>query len=378
MKQQVSQTIQTAIKENRIRGAIVLVAQDGKLIGETAEGFFDVEAGAPMKADAIFRLASVTKLYVAVATMILVSKGKLKLEDSVDQYLPYFQPHLTDGSKPKITIRHLLTHTSGLGYGFLEKEDGPLHRSAVSDGMDITNLTLEENLRRLSAVPLNFYPGSAWLYSLSFDVLGGVLENIENKPLPVIIRDLITQPLHLNDTGFEIKDVARLAPAYMNADPAPVKMRAAEKINGFEGLAPVLMSPDRAFQKNAFPSGGAGMLGAPKDLLVLLETLRTGSDLLFPQSFVQEMSKNQTAALPVAGWPGWSYGLGFSILADPREANTPESVGTWRWGGAYGHSWFVDPEKRLTVVAFTNTALEGMSGGGRFPMDIRDTVYQTL
>ena len=376
MKEQISQTIQTAIKENRIIGAVVLVAKDGQLICETAEGSFDAEAGIPMKTDTIFRMASVTKLYVAAATMILVSKGKLKLEDTVDQFLPYFKPALPDGSIPKISIRQLLSHTSGLGYGFLEKEDGPLRLAGVSDGMDITQLSLEENLRRLATVPLIFHPGSAWLYSLSFDVLGGVLEQIEHQPLAEIIRVLITQPLRLNDTGFEIRDPNRLAPAYMNAIPAPVRMQSSERISGFEGMAPVLMSPDRAFQKNAFPSGGAGMLGSPKDLLTLLETLRTG--LLLPHSFLKEMTQHQTRELPVAGWPGWGYGLGFSILTDSKAADTPESVGTWRWGGAYGHSWFVDPVKKLTVIAFTNTALEGMSGGGRFPMEIRDTVYNII
>jgi CubicO group peptidase (beta-lactamase class C family) len=188
MKEQISQTIQTAIRENRIIGAVVLVAKEGKIICETAGGSFDLEAGVPMKTDAIFRLASVTKLYVAVATMILVSKGKLKLDDAADQFLPYFKPALADGSMPKITIRQLLSHTSGLGYGFLEKEDGPLHLAGVSDGMDITQLSLEENLRRLATVPLLFHPGSAWLYSLAFDVLGAVLEQVENKPLAEIIQ----------------------------------------------------------------------------------------------------------------------------------------------------------------------------------------------
>lgn len=376
MKEQISETIQTAIKENRIIGAIVLVAKDGQLVCETAEGMFDREAGIPMKEDAIFRMASVTKLYVAAATMILVSKGKLQLDDTVDQFLPYFKPPLPDGSIPAITIRQLLSHTSGLGYGFLEKEDGPIHRAGVSDGMDMTDLSLEENLRRLATAPLIFRPGSAWLYSLSFDVLGGVLEQIEQQPLPVIIRSLITAQLHLTDTGFQITDAARLAPAYVNAMPAPVRMQSTERVSGFEGMAPVLMSPDRAFQPNAFPSGGAGMLGTPKDLLKFLEALRTG--LLLSSSGVQEMTRNQTQELPIAGWPGWSYGLGFSVLTDAIAAATPESVGTWRWGGAYGHSWFVDPVKKLTVIAFTNTALEGMSGGGRFPMEIRDTVYNHL
>lgn len=378
MQEAIAATIRTAVREQRIVGALVLVAINGELVRETAEGFFDREAKVPMRQDALFRLASVTKLFVAVATMMLISQGRLRLDDRVDAYLPYFKPSLSDGSTPIITIRHLLTHTAGLGYGFYEKEDGPLHRAGVSDGMDISALTLEENLRRLSSAPLNFAPGTSWLYSLSFDVLGGVLESIEHKPLAEVIHCLIIRPLRLKDTGFHVADRARLAPPYVNAVGAPALMAPLQRVPSLEGLAPVLLSPDRAFQKSAFPSGGAGMIGSPQDVLTLLEILRFGGGSLLPHSFVADMGKNHTRDLTIVGRPGWSYGLGFSVLSDPKPSGTPESIGTWRWGGAYGHSWFVDPARKLTCVAFTNTTPEGMFGGGRFPLELRDALYEAL
>lgn len=375
MKNQITQTIKEAIYNQSIVGAVVMVAKDGKIIYEHADGFFDREAETPMFPEAIFRIASVTKLYVAVATMILVSKGKMKLDDSVDKFLPYFKPAFIDGSSPTITIRQLLNHTSGLSYSFLEPEGGSYQTAGVSDGMDITDITLEENLKRLSTVPLKFLPGSSWLYSISFDVLGAVLEKVEQTSLSDIIRTMVTEPLGLKNTGFEIKDPKSLATAYVNGNPTPHRMQHSQNVPAFEGMADIKMSPERIHQKNAFPSGGAGMVGTAKDLLILLENLRQDESSILSKHHVEEMSRNQTKNLEIGGWPGWNYGLGFSVLNDSALANTPESNGTWRWGGAYGHSWFVDPVKKLVVVAFTNTALEGMSGGGRFPMDLRNAVY---
>ena len=241
--------------------------------------------------------------------------------------------------------------------------------------MDRPGISLDENLRRLASVPLLFAPGTAWTYSLSIDVLGAVVASMFGASLPDAGRALITGPLGLSDTGFSVCDPARLAAAYVDDQPVPRRMREPDRIPMLEGLADIIMDPARAFDADAFPSGGAGMIGTADESLSLLETLRRGGGLLLPPELVAEMARVQTGNLPIVGWPGWGYGLGFSILKDATEADTPETLGTWRWGGAYGHSWFVDPTEKLSVVAFTNTALEGMSGGGRFPQEICRAVY---
>lgn len=115
------------------------------------------------------------------------------------------------------------------------------------------------------------------------------------------------------------------------------------------------------------------MVGSAGDFLQLLETLRKGGAPLLPESLVHDMTTNQIGDLPMAFWPGRGFGLGITVLKDPVAADTPESPGTWRMGGTYGHSWFVDPKQRLSVVAFTNTALEGMSG--QFTVDLCDAIY---
>jgi CubicO group peptidase (beta-lactamase class C family) len=370
-----SAVIDGALAANRLVGAVVVVSVDGAIVYRRAAGFADRECGAPMIEDTIFRLASVSKLFVATTAMALVEQGRLALDDFVEAWLPAFRPRLADGRSASITLRQLLTHTSGLSYGFLERKDGPYRRAGVSDGMDRSGLTLKENLRRLASAPLLFQPGAAWNYSLSFDVLGAVIEKASGLALPDAVRSLVTAPLGLAETGFSVVDPSRLAAAYADAAPRPRRMDEDDLIPTMPELAGVAMSPGRALDVGAFPSGGAGMIGAAGDTLRLLETLRQGGGPILSNTAVAEMGRDQIAPLPVAGWPGWGHGLGFSVLRDPKAAGASESVGTWRWGGAYGHSWFVDAAEKLSVVAFTNAAFEGMSGGGRFPQDLCRAIY---
>ncbi|SJZ90227.1 CubicO group peptidase, beta-lactamase class C family [Enhydrobacter aerosaccus] len=363
-----------ALAAQRIVGTVVLVSRDGETIYRRAAGWADREAHVPMRVETLFRLASMTKLFVSTATMVLVARNQLDLEDEVSRWLPDFKPRLANGQPATIRVRHLLTHTAGLTYSFLEPEDGPYHRAGVSDGMDRVPHGLEENLRRIASVPLLFEPGTAWNYSLATDVLGAVVAAASGLSLPAAIGTLVAEPLGLIDSAFHVTDPARLAAAYADDAPRPRRMGEPETIKWLEGMAAIVMDPSRAFDPSAFPSGGAGMVGTAEDVLRLLETLRRGGAPLLPSTLVSEMGRNQIGTLPVPDWPGWGFGLGFSVLTDPSVAGTLEAPGTWRWGGAYGHSWFVDPVRKLSVVALTNTALEGMSGG-RFPQDLCRAVY---
>jgi CubicO group peptidase (beta-lactamase class C family) len=368
--------IDGALAADRIVGAVVLASVDGSTVYRRAAGFIDREAGRPMPDTAIFRLASVSKLVVAAAALVLIGQGRLALDDRVETTLPAFRPRLADGGDAPMTLRQLLTHTSGLSYGFLEPEGGPYHCAGISDGMDRAGITLGENLRRLASVPLLCRPGTAWNYSLSLDVLGAVIEQVAGQKLPDAVRSLVAKPMGWRDTGFSITDASRLAVAYADGALRPRRMGDEDRVPTFEGLAPVAMDPARAFDADAYPSGGAGMVGTADEILRLLEALRRGGAPILSQALAAEMGRNHTGGLPIAGWPGWGYGLGFSVLVDPQLAGTRESPGTWRWGGAYGHSWFVDPLAKLTVVAFSNTALEGMSGGGRLPQDLCRAIYR--
>ncbi|WP_405169103.1 serine hydrolase domain-containing protein [Paenibacillus sp. FSL H3-0286] len=369
----IDRVIDRTLADKRLVGAVIKVAIDGELVYSRAAGFADRELGRLMREDALFRLASVTKPIVSTAGLVLVAQGRLQLDDRVDRWLPEFQPRLQNGEFASLTIRHLMTHTAGLSYRFFQEEKGSYQSAGVSDGMDQSGITLEENLRRLASVPLLYTPGTEWKYSIATDVLGAVIAKVTETPLSEAVHSLVTKPLGMSDTGFIAVDRERLATSYANDTPEPRPLLDPDSIAFVEGTAGVLLAPSRALDTTAYPSGGAGMVGSAGDFLQLLETLRKGGAPLLPESLVHDMTTNQIGDLPMAFWPGRGFGLGITVLKDPVAADTPESPGTWRMGGTYGHSWFVDPKQRLSVVAFTNTALEGMSG--QFTVDLCDAIY---
>ncbi|SOE94932.1 CubicO group peptidase, beta-lactamase class C family [Burkholderia sp. D7] len=363
-----------ALAQQRLVGAVVLVAHDGVPVYRRAAGFADRELGQPMRDDALFRLASISKPIVSSAAMALVAQQRLQLDDTIERWLPEFRPRLPDGSVARITVRQLMSHTAGLGYRFLEAdEQGPLARAGVSDGMDLPGITLTENLRRIASVPLLYAPGTGWGYSLATDVLGALIEKVSDRPLGDAVQSMITGPLGMSSTAFHATDAQGLATPYVNDTPHPRRMREPDTVTPFDGAVGIRYEPARALDRDAFASGGAGMIGSAGDFMKLLETLRDGKGKLLPQALVDEMGRNQTGELGPPDAPGFGFGLGFSVLRDPVAAGSPESPGTWRWGGAYGHSWFVDRARGLSVVAFTNTLYEGMSGA--FVADLRDAVY---
>lgn len=366
-----------ALNEKRLVGVEVMVSHRGQTVYHKASGFDDRENQRRLEIGTLFRLASVSKPIVTTAAMVLVQQSKLNLDTPVAHYLPAFNPRLADGRAAAPTLRQLMSHTSGLGYRFLEENaDGPYARAGVSDGMDNSGLTLAENIRRVASVPLLFSPGSAWCYSLGIDVLGAVIEQVQGETLDKAVKKLVTNPLGMHATGFSAAPDQHVAMAYVNGHPQPHPLREGEYAAPFENTIGVCYSPARVFDAQAYPSGGAGMVGTASDLMRLLETLRRGGgELLMPQ-WVEEMGRDQIAPHEIPDTPGVGFGLGFSVLRDPQLAGSPESIGTWRWGGAYGHAWFIDRTRELSVVAFSNTLYEGMSG--QFVNDLRDAVYRGL
>ena len=366
LKPKLDAVIDQAISEHRIVGAVVLVAEDGKTVYQRAAGLVDLESHKPMRVDALFRLSSVSKPIVIDAALTLLERKVLSLDDPVTKWLPDFKPKLADGTTPTITVRQLLTHTAGLGYKFTELPDGPYRKAQISDGFDGVKVGLAEEIHRLASVPLYSAPGTEWRYSLSIDVLGAVMERATGEPLGALVADLVTKPLGMKDTGFVVERARadRVAKAYFDAPSGPAPM-ADPQVLPF-GTMTLEYSPARAFDAKAYPSAGAGMIGSAPDVLRLLESLRKKGGEIF---------RNQIAGLP-GMQPGVGFGFGGALVVDAAAAKTPQSVGTMYWGGVYGHSWFVDPVKKITVVALTNTAPDGMAG--KFPDGIRDAVYEGM
>lgn len=352
--------VDAALSEGRVAGAVLLVAKDGELAYARAAGHADLETGRPMTRDAIFRASSLTKPLVTAAVLALVEAGVVGLDDPVIRYLPEFQPRW-QGEPLTITLRHLMTHTAGLSYGFMQPVDGPYLQLGVSDGMDQPGLGFPEELKRITEAGLFFPPGVAWLYSVGMDVLGAAVEQATGKSLPEVVRERVTDKLGLADTGFSVSDKARLARPYADGPP-PQPMGATHTVP-FAELSGIKFAPDRIFTPGSFPSGGAGMVCSAPDFLTFLEAIRTGGGGVVGPETASAMMTNQTGSHAiVTSGPGWGFGFGGAVMLDPAASGSPLPAGAWMWGGVYGHSWFVDPAGGKSVVLMTNTSTEGMSG----------------
>lgn len=376
LSERVDAALDAALGQNRLVGAVVLVAHDGEPVYRRTAGLADREERRPMSLDAIFRLSSLTKPVVAATAMALIERGALGLDDPVVRWLPEFRPKLEDGRDAVITVRQLLTHTAGLTYGFLQPFDGSYHRARVSDGIAEPGLPMADELARLASAPLVYEPGARWSYSLGMDVLGEVLARAGGAPLPELVERLITGPLAMTDTGFAVRDVQRLVVPYVDGSP-PRRMREPDVVP-FADAAGIRFSPARIFDPGSFASGGAGMAGTATDFLLFLETIRLGGGQVLSTASARSMMGNQIGALriDVEETPSWGFGFGGAVLLDPALARVPQAAGTWKWGGVYGHHWYVDPANRLTVAALSNTAIEGMTG--RFVADLMEAVYGAL
>jgi len=373
LQKNVDAVVDQAIQQKRIVGTMILIYQDGKEIYRRAGGLSDRENNVPMTDDTIFRFSSLSKTITTVAALKLIDAGKLSLDDSVTQWLPAFTPKTADGNTPIITIRQLLTHTSGLSYPFLEFKNGPYHKLEISDGLTKVDFSLNENLRRLAEAPLLFKPGSAWNYSLATDVLGAVISQVEGKSLPDVVDEQVLMPLGMSHTGFILKEGPVSVP-YADHKPEPIRM-----VDGQEvpfALSSIIYYPSRIFDKTAYPAGGASISGTADDYVKLLESIRLGTIGLKPET-LEKLTSNQLGDIPMPTEAGWGWSLGFAILKDPVAAKSPQAVGTYQWGGIWGHAWWVDPKYKLTVVILTNTSVEGLVGR-QFSNDVSDAIYANI
>lgn len=362
----VQAVIDSALARQTIVGTVVLVSRHGEQVCARAAGFADRESQKPIVLNQIFRLASVTKPMVAATALAMIERGELSLDDSVSEHLPYFTPKTADGQAAPIAIRHLLTHTAGLGYDY---DADP----SICTGLEDTEFDFEANFSRVARLPLSFAPGTGWQYSVAIDVLGAVIAKVTGGTLEAAVTKFVTGPLGMVDTGFHVTDIDRLAVPYGDAKPEPLRMGDPHTVTEPDG-SKTTFSPSRIFSQTAFQSGGAGAVGTAPDFMKFLEALRTGGGPILKPETVEMAVRNQIGDLPRReGDEGQRFGFLSAIVVDPKEANSPAAAGTFRWGGIYGHDWFVDPANGLSVAIFSNTAVEGCVG--QYPKDIRDAVY---
>ncbi len=347
------------VAQKKIPGAVVMVVRGGKVAYLETVGQRDPASPAPMRADDIFRIYSMTKPIVSVAAMMLVEEGKLLLEAPVSRYIPAFANvkvgvEKTDAQGAKtlelvppqraMTVQDLLRHTAGLTYGFFG--EGLVKRAYVDANIsasgDITNAQFADRIARM---PLAWQPGSTWDYSNATDVLGRVIEVVSGQSLYQHLKGRLLDPLGMKDTSFYVPEPARQARI---AEPWPD-----DRSIGVN--APV--SDPRQVQ--AMESGGGGMVSTAQDYARFLLMLRNGGQLdgkryLSPATLAymttDQLGPNVVRTPLYLPGAGYGFGLGFGVRTTAGEASSPASVGEYYWGGAGGTFMWVDPAADLFVV----------------------------
>lgn len=367
LNDRLNRAVTGAIAQNRIVGAVTIVRRHGEIVHESVHGLLDREAGTPMRKDAIFRLSSLTKPIVAATVLAMVDEGLIGLDEPVTTYLPYFTPALEDGTVPVITIRQLLTHSSGLG-----GSPPPVTEAEIEIERTRWQQSLDWNMQRLSTKPLGFAPGTSWRYGPSTELLGAVAARLVGGTLGDATEKYVTGPLRMVDTRFGVTDRNRLAAAYGDHADGPELMGHPHHVPSPWGGV-TTYGPNHILDAGTYHSGGGGMAGTAEDYMVLLEALRTGGEGILSPAITEAAFENQIPHLPQGPSAGWHFGFLGAVLTDPHLAGSPQTAGTSRWGGIYGHTWFIDRAAGLSVVAMTNTGLEGSDGA--YPFRIRDAIY---
>jgi CubicO group peptidase (beta-lactamase class C family) len=385
----VREAVQRHIDAKSVSGAVTLVARNGRIAHFEAHGLIDIEAKRPMPKDGIFRLASMSKPITAVAVMMLLEEGKLRLNDPVSRFLPEFkgmkvavpkggvEPPAAPGGRGgrggppvevdlvpaarEITIRDLLTHGSGLMSGGLgNRQAGAAANRSESD-------TLATYIPKLGAVALDFQPGTLWRYSglAGFDVLSRIVEIASGQTFDKFLKQRLFDPLGMKDTGFNWTPdrASRLVTLYQRT---PNGLQRADNQTGLSS--------------QTYFSGAGGMVSTAEDYAQLAMMLVNGGELngkryLGPRT-VELMSSNHTGDLVNGqfGRParGMGFGLGVQVVEDPVAADLRVSKGAWGWAGAYGTNVHIEPQEKMVQIIMMQTSTPALQ------RDVENAVFQSI
>ncbi len=347
--------LEAYVDDGSLAGSVTLVARRGRIAYFEAIGDSDIESGAPMKKDTIFRIASQSKAIVSTAAMILQEEGRLLLSEPVGKYIPAFMEttvavekegggyEVVAAERP-ITIRDLLTHTSGYDYGDGIAKDR--WEKAGIHGYYFSNRdeAIGETVSRMAALPAVAQPGKKFVYGFSTDILGAVLEKASGMPLDELLADRLFEPLGLVDTYFYLPPAKRdrLATVYGVNDgefgPGPA--------DGWDGQGMFVDGPRKSF------SAGAGLVSTAEDYARFLQMILDGGEFdgkrILGRKSVELMGTDHLGDVEFS--PDSGFGLGFSVLEELGTRGTPGSVGELGWGGAYHSTYWIDPAEDLVVV----------------------------
>jgi CubicO group peptidase (beta-lactamase class C family) len=368
--------------DKKMAGSVVLVMRHGKIAYFNSFGKSDVEGNRPMQNDAIFRIASQTKALVSVGVMILQEEGKLLITDPLSKYIPEFaestvaQPREGGGYdivKPKraITLRDLLTHSAGIGYGWGVAADKWKEAGIQGWYFADRDEPIGTTIARMAKLPMDAHPGEKFVYGYNTDILGVVIEKASGQSLDEFITSRILAPLGMNDTHFYLPESKKDRLTVVYSAYADKPLERAPEPGTMVGQGAYVSGPRKSF------SGGAGLVSTASDYAKFLQMMLNkgtlnGKRILAPGT-VELMTVNHLGKIPYNAGEG--FGLGFSVCEDIGARGTPGSEGEFGWGGAYGSTYWVNPKEDLVVVYFKQlTPTNGIDDQSK----LRALVYQAI
>jgi CubicO group peptidase (beta-lactamase class C family) len=378
---QLHSAMQELVDDGSLSGITTLVARHGKIVDFQTFGHADIEAGTPMREDAIFRIYSMSKPITGVALMMLYEEGKFRLSDPVARHIPEFRglqvaaswgpggPVLEDPDHP-MTIRELMSHTAGLAYGI--GAPGPVDSLYAAEGVLSKDQTLADMIDKLGAMPLRHQPGSRWYYSIATDVQGYLVEVLSGQPFDEFLRERIFDPLRMTDTGFHVpeEDHGRFVQYYRYGAEG-------ELVPTADASAPAGSRP--YYDPTTFFSGGGGLVSTTMDYVRFCQMLLNGGELdgvrILSPTTVALMTQNQMPRSNPEMSPGMGFGLDFQVVLDGI-GQEYRSVGEYSWGGAAGTWFWIDPVEDLAFVGMIQQT--GDPRRPPMPAIARQLTYQAI
>ncbi|MFZ6818755.1 serine hydrolase domain-containing protein [Undibacterium sp. Ji22W] len=360
----IAPAMQSYVDRKILSGVSSAILSGQDVVHFHAAGWADIENQIPLRHDHLFRVFSNTKLLTSMAIMQLIEQGKLGLDDAVEIYLPQLGKrqvlipgatdiHQTEAARSAITVRQLLTHTSGLSYGLLD-HGSTIYKAYVERKVLNAFEPLSELINVLEELPLSFHPGERWEYSIATDVLSRLVEVVSGDNFDVYLHAHILSPLGMNDTSFWVPPHKheRLTAYYAGTDPMNVLNRDLKRLEK-SPYPEAFLKPIPRF------SGGGGLVSSMHDMLALMRSFLPGGHAVLKPESIQQMMQNH---LP-AGWgiafpgvgdvPGKGFGLGGAVTLRPDENDPADAEGEFEWGGIAGTHWWISPRHNMAGLLMT-------------------------
>lgn len=362
--QRIDNVMKEYVEQGKINGTAYLIARNGKIIFYRAVGYDDKEANKGLKRDGIFRIASQTKAITSVAVMMLYEEGKILLDEPVSKYIHAFKnPQVLDKfndrdttyttlpAKREVTIRDLLTHTSGIGYAQIgSKESNAIYaKNNITAGIGTSRISLAEDIQKLGSLPLMHNPGEKFTYGLNTDVLGYLIEVVSGMTLDNFLKTRIFEPLGMVDTYFNVppEKQDRIVYTYMPDSTGKLKKTTGTyNVNG-----PVNINYPRS--NSTYFSGGAGLSSTLYDYAIFMQMMLNGGEYngrrILSRNSVRMMTTNQIGDLSLGDD---KFGLGFALVSAKGSAKSPAPEGVYSWGGAFGTGYWIDPKEKIVALVY--------------------------